>query len=324
MNIRMVLTKGEEMNNYIVMQGHTYHEEKELGIIWSPQQDKGGSVPHSWHRMKEVRKGDRIFHYVKGFIVAISIATGDFKTAPKPSILQNHSKWNDEGYIVKLDYHELDAALNLKANLSEILPLLPIKYSPFQQNGDGNQGYLYPCNEELAITLLELISELNIYQVNQEQLELSIDNVRRTERNTLIPVIAETESEMKTKVRIGQQKFRKALMPLWNFKCALCSIDLPELLRASHSKPWKDSTNEERLNPYNGILLCSNHDALYDKGYIAFDGQGRLHISSLIEPENYLKYGLMQRTKIDIQPENKPFFKWHKKFIFEKESIEES
>ncbi|SDN62774.1 hypothetical protein SAMN05443253_11541 [Bacillus sp. OK048] len=225
------------MNNYIVMQGHTYHEEKELGIIWSPQQDKGGNVPHSWHRMKEVQKGDRIFHYVKEFIVAISIATEDYKTAPKPSILQNHSNWNDEGYIVKLDYHELDVALYLKANLSEILSLLPIKYSPFQQNGDGNQGYLYLCNEELAIKLLELISELNIYQVNQEQLELSIDNVRRIERNTLIPVIAETESEMKTKVRIGQQKFRKALMPLWNSKCALCSMTyLDYFERATQSR----------------------------------------------------------------------------------------
>jgi putative restriction endonuclease len=320
----MILTKGEKMNTYIVMQGDTYHDEKELGIIWSQQQDKGGNVPHSWLRMKEVQKGDRIFHYVKGYIVALSIATEDNKTAPKPSIFQHHRDWNDEGYMVKLDYHELDIALNVKANLSEILSLLPIKYSPFQQNGDGNPGYLYPCNEELAIKLLERISELNIYQVNQEQLELSIDNVRRTERNTLIPVIAETESEVKMKVRIDQQKFLKALMPLWNAKCALCSIDLPELLRASHSKPWKDSTNEERLDPYNGILLCSNHDSLYDKGYIAFDGQGRLHISALIEPEKYLKYGLIARTKIDIYPENKPFFKWHKKFIFEKGSMEES
>ena len=238
----MGLNKGEEMNNYIVLQGHTYHEEKELGIIWSPQQDQGGNVPHSWLRMKEVQKGDRIFHYVKGFIVALSIATEDYITALYPSYLQNHGNGNDKGYMVKLDYHELDVALHLKANLSELLSLLPIKYSPFQQNGDGNPGYLYPCNEELAIKLLEPISELNIYQVNQEQLELSIDNVRRTERNTLIPVIAETESELKTKVRIGQQKFRKALMPMWNSKCALCRIDLPELLCSSHSKPWKDST----------------------------------------------------------------------------------
>lgn len=300
------------------MQGHTYQEEKDLGIIWSPQQDKGGNVPHSWQRMKEVQKGDRIFHYVKGLIVAISVANDNFQNAPKPSIMQNHSKWNDEGYLVNLEYHELDVPLNVRSSFNEILPLLPIKYSAFQQNGDGNQGYLYPCNEELAIKLLDLISDLNIYQVDQEQLELSIDNVRRTERNTLVPVIAETESEVKTKIRLGQQKFRKYLTPLWDHKCALCSIDLPELLRASHSKPWKDSTNEERLDPYNGVLLCCNHDALYDKGLIAFDGQGRLHISSVICNEDYLKYGLVSSAKIQIHSENKVYFKWQKRNIFEK------
>lgn len=308
---------GSKLNSFIVMQGRTYQEEKDLGIIWSPQRGKGNTVPHSWLRMKEVKKGDQVFHYVKGNIVAVSIAKEDCKAASKPDTLQGHDEWENDGYLVNLEYHELDRAVNIRDKFEEILPLLPVKYSPFQDDANGNQGYLYPCNEELAIKLLELISELNIYQVDKEQLELSIDDVRRTEHNTLIPVIAETESEVKTKIRLGQQKFRKDLMPLWESKCALCGINLPELLRASHSKPWKDSTNAERVNPYNGVLLCCNHDALYDRGLIAFDGQGRLHISSVICEEEYSLYGLIPLTKIRIHSENKVFFKWHKKNIFE-------
>ncbi|HWO97757.1 MAG TPA: HNH endonuclease [Bacillus sp. (in: firmicutes)] len=304
------------MNSFIVMQGHTYEEEKGLGIIWSPQEDKGGNVPHSWQRMTEVKEGDQVFHYVKGSIVAVSIASEGCKEASKPSIMQSHDRWKDEGYLVNLKYHELDMPVNVRDRFDEILPLLPIKYSPFQRDTNGNPGYLYPCNEQLAIKLLELISELNIYQVNEEQLELSVDEVRRTENNTLIPVIAETESEAKTKIRLGQQKFRRDLMPLWEGKCALCGINLPELLRASRSKPWKDSTNAERLDPYNGVLLCANHDALYDKGLIAFDGQGRLHVSSVISDEDYLMYGLEPMAKIQIHSENKVYFKWHKKNIF--------
>lgn len=298
------------------MQGHTYQEEKDLGIIWSPRQDKGGNVPHSWKRMTEVKEGDRIFHYVKGNLVAISIASEGCIAASKPSIMQNHDRWNDEGYLVNLEYHELDIPVNVRDNFNEILPLLPIKYSPFQQDANGNQGYLYPCNEELAIKLLELISELNIYHINEEQLEFGIDDVRRIEHNTLIPLIAETESEVKTKIRLGQQKFRKDLLQLWENKCVLCGIDLSDLLRASHSKPWKDSTNEERLDTFNGVLLCCNHNALYDKGYITFDGQGRLHISSVISNDDYLQYGLVPSTKIQIHSENKMYFKWHKKNIF--------
>ncbi|PFK33193.1 restriction endonuclease [Bacillus cereus] len=304
------------MNHFIVMQGHTYLEEKELEIIWSPKKDRGGNVPHSWKRMMDVKEGDRIFHYVKGNIVAVSIAEEDCKESNKPSIMKSHEQWNDEGYLVSLKYHELEKPINIREKFEEISQLLPIKYSPFQSDAKGNQGYLYPCNEELALKLIELISDLNIYEKKNEQLELSVDEVRRTENNTLIPVISETESEVKATIRIGQQKFRKALMELWNGKCALCGINLPELLRASHSKPWKDSTSMERLNSYNGVLLCCNHDALYDKGFITFDGQGRLHISPLVVETDYLIFGLRPKAKIEIHPENKLYFKWHKRNIF--------
>ena len=304
------------MNCFIVMQGDTYPEEKQLGMIWSPQKDKGGTVPHSWIRMTEVEEGDRIFHYVKGNIVAMSIAMENCQSVEKPPSLLSHDSWNDEGYLVHLKYQELDNPVNVRDHFQEISPLLPIKYSPFQQDTTGNPGYLYPCNEELTIKILELISEYNIYLVSEEQLEFAIDAVKVTEHNTLIPIIAETESEVKTKLRLGKQQFRKKLLPLWDGKCALCSIDRSELLMASHAKPWKDSTNEERLDPFNGVLLCRNHDALHTNGLIAFDGQGKLAISSMIHHQDYVKYDLEPGLGIPIHQENKNYFKWHRKNIF--------
>lgn len=304
------------MKSFVVMQGETYQEERELGIIWSLQQDSGGQVPHSWLRMKEVNEGDRIFHYVKGNIVAISVAKTGCQVISKSSAMENQKHLADNGYLVELEYHELEEPLNIHSNFNEIVMLLPIKYSPFQQDGNGNPGYLYPCNEQLVIKLLELISDLNIYQIDVEQLELAIGTVRRTERNTLIPMIAEMESEVKLMIRKGRKKFRENLLALWENKCALCDIELPDLLLASPSKPWKDSTHKERIDPYNGVLLCCNHDALYSKGYIAFDGGGRLHISSSIPEEDYIIYNINPKKKISRYEENKPYFKWHKKNIF--------
>jgi len=300
------------MQSFVVMQGQTYQEEKELGMIWSREQASDGSLPHSWLRVIEVNEGDRIFHYVKGDIVAISVAKIGCEIAPRPSGEPN----GDSGYLVELDYHELEVPVNVRSKFDAILPLLPIKYSPFQADANGNQGYLYPCNEELTIKLLEIISDLNIYQIDEEQLELAISTVSQTERNTFIPMLAETETEVKTKIRLGQQKFRQGLLPLWDQKCALCEIELPELLRASYSKPWKDSTDFERVDPYNGVLLCCNHNALYENGFIAFDGQGRLHISSQIPEEDYEKYGIQPKMKIARKEENKPYFKWHKRHLF--------
>lgn len=304
------------MQSYIVMQGRTYHEEKELGILWSLQQDSAGNPQHFWERMKEIDEGDRIFHYVKGQVVAISVAKSCYREERKPYTIDLPGSEDEKGYLIETEYHELEKPLTIDDFFDEVLPLLPIKYSPFQENGNGNQGYLYPCNEELTIKLVELIGDLNIYEIDEEQLEFVMGTVRRTEHDFLTPILSETEAEAKTKVRLGRQRFRNELLPLWNGKCALCDIVLPELLQASYAKPWKDSTNSERVDPNNGILLCRNHDALYNHGLIAFDGQGKIHISARIPEGDYEKYGLHGKMSVNRTEWNKPFLKWHKRWVF--------
>ncbi|MBD7943674.1 HNH endonuclease [Psychrobacillus sp. FSL K6-2684] len=299
------------MNFYIVMQGQTYIEEKENNIIWSKQVDKSGMHPHFWERMKEVKAGDCIFHYVKGDIVAVSIAKKDCYEAENPY----DALYKKVGNKVETSYEELNTPLNIKDNFQEIELFLPIKYSAFQENGDGNQGYLYPCNEQLAIKLLELIADNNVNLEKQEQLEFAISSILLKEPNRLLQIIAVMESEAKVKIRKGLQKFKQTLSPIWDNQCAICNIDSPELLHPCPSKPWKDSTEEERLDPYNGILLCYNHEALYEKGYIAFDGQGKIHISARIEERDYDKYRIHSKMRINRKEENKKYFKWHKKNV---------
>lgn len=297
------------MNSFIVMQGETYHEERNADILWTPQIDKSGMVPHSWNRMKELQKGDHVFHYVKGEIVAISsIEEGCHKGG-----VPNRTK---EAFIAGARYLELDFPLSVREHFSEIQPLLPLKYSPFQEDASGNSGYLYPCNEELAMRLLELVSTQNFFAVEEEQLELAIEVVRRTKHNPLLTMISEMEMDIKTKMRRGKVQFGKNLQALWQEGCPLCGIAIEEAMAASYAKPWKDSTDAERLDPYNGILLCANHAALYTAGLIAFTGGGSLRVASRIPEQLYPVYGLAKGAKVPAAPEHAPYFRWHKRNIF--------
>ena len=305
------------MSNFIVMQGRTYNEEKEAGMIWSYQIDQAGNRQHSWERMREVRKGDRVFHYVNGYMVAVSSVTADCIESENP-IREPHNNLNQMGYLVTLNYYELEVPLRIADHFDVIEPLLPIKYSAFQANGLGNQGYLYPCNDELTIQLLELIGEANIYVPEEEQLRLSMDSVEMNDHNPLVPLITSTESEAKTKIRVGQSKFREKLEPIWHNACPICGIRLRDTLRASRAKPWKDCSNEERLDPYNGILLCCNHDSLYNKGYISFNVKGKILISEKMEEKDYDKFLLNADVKIPTEVEHKPYFSWHRKYIFKR------
>ena len=76
-----------------------------------------------------------------------------------------------------------------------------------------------------------------------------------------------------------------------------CSSDHQSALwcptaRSSHIKPWCDSTNSERLNPENGLLLAAHIDALFDRGLISFEGGGSMLISGRINREERKRFRL--------------------------------
>lgn len=71
--------------------------------------------------------------------------------------------------------------------------------------------------------------------------------------------------------------FRTALLDYWQGKCCVTGLDVPELLRASHIRPWAQcETDEQRLDVFNGLLLAPHLDALFDGGWITFGADGRV------------------------------------------------
>ena len=84
-----------------------------------------------------------------------------------------------------------------------------------------------------------------------------------------------TEAERLIIQRVGQDIFRDRLMTYWQGRCPLTGITDPALLRASHIIAWKDCTSDaERLDVHNGLLLSALWDAAFDKGLVTFDDDG--------------------------------------------------
>lgn len=95
--------------------------------------------------------------------------------------------------------------------------------------------------------------------------------------------LAETEREQIIVSRLGQGDFRRNVIRLWG-SCSVTGLPNINLLRASHIKPWKDSNNQERLDPYNGFLLTPDLDFLFDRGYISFTKNGVGLVSKRLDP----------------------------------------
>jgi hypothetical protein len=129
--------------------------------------------------------------------------------------------------------------------------------------------------------------------------------------------IPETERTREVRQRIGQDVFREALMDLWQGRCAVTGIPFPpELLRASHAKPWAKATDAERLDPFNGLLLAIHLDAMFDTGLIGFDEQGCLIASPQLDPVVKLHFDIRDGSQLrNMAPGHMPYLAWHRKFV---------
>jgi hypothetical protein len=65
-------------------------------------------------------------------------------------------------------------------------------------------------------------------------------------------------------------------------------------LRASHTKPWRDATNDERLDGENGFLLTPDVDLLFDRGFISFENTGRVLVSRVADVASIERMGITQ------------------------------
>lgn len=79
-------------------------------------------------------------------------------------------------------------------------------------------------------------------------------------------------------VRVNQGFFRASVLAAYNNQCCITGLQQPELLIASHIKPWKDD-EQHRLNPQNGLCLNALHDKAFDRGLISLSEDFRVLLS---------------------------------------------
>lgn len=77
--------------------------------------------------------------------------------------------------------------------------------------------------------------------------------------------VPETDRLALIRARNGQGLFKERVGKIES-RCRITGVENPVHLIASHCKPWRDATNEERLNGENGLLLTPSIDHLFDRG----------------------------------------------------------
>jgi hypothetical protein len=213
--------------------------------------------------------------------------------------------------------------------IDRIRPLLPPKYSPLQDNGDGLQSvYLAELPQDLANLLVHLLTEAGNELPKSVLATPVVDSgreriVREIEdgiESTIVanPELKVTEKEQLVKARRGQGLFRENVLA-FEKKCRISGVSDPQFLIASHIKPWRVATNEERLDGANGLLLLPNIDLLFDRGFISFDDNGALMISPIADKECLLRMGVPVNSPVNVgefSAKQRTYLAFHRRNLF--------
>ncbi|WP_295120816.1 HNH endonuclease [uncultured Chitinophaga sp.] len=268
---------GAPLSFWWVNHKQTGKIEVDEGYIWSPKRKNNGSDNQTYINLTKTTLGDIIFSYVGGEIIAVGKVIAMVQDAERPADFGKVGhQWDEKGWLVGVEWQRLLNPLVPKKHLIEIVQLLPTKHSPIQANGNGNQGvYLAEIGIDLGSKLLSLI-EIDNYGIGEVIHDIDTRLKERLQErdieNAPIPV---TQKRQLVLSRVGQGLFRMNVQKIES-KCRVTGLSDKRLLIASHIKPWRVSSNKERLDGNNGLLLSPHIDKLFDKGWISFSEEGGL------------------------------------------------
>jgi hypothetical protein len=294
------------MRYWWVNQNQTFHQEIVGGYLWSPKRNANGARNPFYESMREVSPGDLIFSFANTRVAAIGIARSYCWECPKPSEFGSVGQnWENIGWRVNVSFSRLLNNIRPKDHMKVLRAVLPDRYSPLQANGNGIQSiYLTELSQDFSDVLAGLIGEEARSLIAASEAGAVVENGKIVTGDDLDvwegklehqietdASVKETDREAIVRARRGQGLFKQRVMRI-EARCRITGVSNPAHLLASHCKPWRDSSNEERLDGENGLLLTPSIDHLFDRGFIGFEDSGNLIISPVAHKPSLQRMGV--------------------------------
>jgi hypothetical protein len=315
-----------------VNQNQTFPQETEGGYLWSPKRNaKSDRNPNGtrnpfYETMREVSPGDVVFSFCDKVIAAIGVARSYCWESPKPAEFGTTGQyWEGVGWKILVEFTPLLRRVKPSEHMGVLRPLLPTRFSPLSISGQGYQRYLTQLAPELGEVISgligaeaqALIGSAEVGPPMQTNDDLDVWEHRMEvaiETDAAIPL---TDREAIIRARRGQGVYKQRVMEREQ-RCRITGVTNPVHLIASHCKPWRDSSNEERLNGENGLLLTPSIDHLFDRGFIGFEGNGNVIISPVAHRPSLERMGITVRDTLNVgafSPGQRQFLEYHRDMV---------
>ena len=305
------------MRFWWVNQNQTYKHEVRGGFLWSPKANRNGRGNRFYDNMTETRRGDLVLSFCDTQVKAVGVVSDRAVSAEKPNFGAVGDQWDNEGWYVPVEFRELEQPVRPKDFIADLLPEFRGKYDPLQPNGNGNQGvYLAEVSEGFAKVVLDKIGHVIADFATEEEADSEAEEQADRQALEGRTDIGETQKRQLVLSRRGQGIF-KANVRLNERGCRVSGVTDQALLVASHIKPWAHSTDREKLDGCNGLLLSPHIDRLFDRGFITFSDDGALIRSSALKPAVLAAWGISEVRNVGaFAPEQAVYLAYHRSSVF--------
>ena len=314
------------MQFWWVNQNQTFKHERQGGYLWAPKRNANGRRNANYDFLQKIEPGDVIFSFVNSHIVSIAMAEARAVTEPKPDFGGAGLNWQNEGWHVDVTYTDLPNPIRPKEHIEQISSNLNEKYSPLNRSGNGIQAYFFPVGVGLLADLVRILdgqfeTALKILLEEKEEPEFSpiSDDPGAFEEETKIQQRLDIGATQRTQLviaRRGQGIFRTNVR-LVEKSCRVTGLAEARHLVASHIKPWPVSSDLEKLDGYNGLLLSPHIDHLFDKGFISFTDGGTLLTSRHLRDQVLSKWHLAKTQEVgQFSSEQSSYLEYHRDVVF--------
>jgi hypothetical protein len=265
------------------------HEAQPIGGRESySSHNKNGNKRRKYKWFLEIKPGDIVLGYVtspRKKVVAVCRITKGL-----------HSGKNGD----EIEFQKIEQLTNPIAY--ETLKAIP-ELATCEPLADNHQGSLFKLTPEEY----ELIRSLESADVD---LITDIQIIRANKR------IAKTTQQALVNARLGQGKYGIEVRKMWKGRCAVTGCRTMEALEASHIKRWAVSTDLERLDRNNGLLLTATLHKLFDSGLISFQDSGKMLVSSKLAGAERNILGLIRKRLLQKPPSKMAkYLSYHRQFF---------
>ena len=133
-----------------------------------------------------------------------------------------------------------------------------------------------------------------------------------------------TTRKSEIEARRRQREFRNNVKAFED-RCRITGLTVATHARnliAGHIKPWKNSNDNERVDGNNGLFLAPHADHLFDRGFITFENDGKVRVSSPDTDAILMAWNIdivaINLTAAPFRPEQQKYLEWHRNRVFDR------